>query len=106
MENHIIRILNQFFELEKKVHKLADARKLHRNLKRIHAAFEEMGYVLHDPLGEKYDETRTDCSANIIGTQHQDLIISEVIKPIIYLDQDGVKQIIQLGVVIAEGRRE
>jgi hypothetical protein len=101
MEKHIIRILNQFFELEKKVEKLPEAGSLYRNLKRIKSGFEEMGFHTHIPLGENYTETRTDCVATIAGELSPNLIIIEVIKPIIYQDQAGIKQIIQQGVVIA-----
>jgi hypothetical protein len=40
---------------------------------------------IHDPLGEPYNETRTDCEAEIGGNNLQNLFISNVIKPIICL---------------------
>lgn len=97
-----LRMINQLYELEKKIAKLSEANSLNRNLKRIKSGFESLGYVMETPIGEAYDETRTDCEATIVGTQTENLIIREVIKPIIYIDEEGTKQIVQRGVVIAE----
>lgn len=102
----LLRIINQVYELEKKVSKLPDPKSLNRNLKRIISGFEELGFYIDMPIGEAYDETRTDCDASIVGPETQNLIIKEVIKPIIYLDHEGTKQIVQRGVVIAESQNE
>ena len=99
-----IFILNQVFDMEKKVAKLPDARSLTRNLNRIKQSFSEIGLNYHDPTGEAYNETRTDCEATISGESVENLYIEEVIKPIIRLQQDGFHTIIQRGVVIVRAK--
>ncbi len=91
-----LRIINQTFEIEKKA---AGQTAILRHVERIKNTFEELGYQIHNPIGERYDETRTDCDASIAGAMAERLVVKEVIKPIIR--QDG--RIIQNGVVIVEG---
>jgi hypothetical protein len=100
----LLRMLNQLFELEKKVDKLEARTSLNRNLKRLKEGMEELGLSYENPLGEPYDETRTDCDASISGSSTDNLYIVEVIKPIVFQQVDGVKQMIQRGVVIVEGK--
>lgn len=99
-----IRIINQIFEIEKKANKLQETNSIGRNFRRIKQELEEMGIRYHNPTGEAYDETRTDCEASISGTSTQSLVITEVIKPIIRLEKDGFTQIIQRGIVVVEGK--
>lgn len=99
-----LRIINQFFELEKKIKSLEGADSAMRNVDRIKNYFEEMGYFVSNPIGEPYSETRTDCEASIAGTSTENLYIQEVIKPIVrYVSQNG-SQIVQKGIVIAVSR--
>ena len=95
-----IFILNQVFDMEKKVSKLVDGKSLVRNLRRIKQSFSELGLSYYDPTGESYNETRTDCEATISGTSTENLYIEEVIKPIIRFEKEGFNRIIQRGVVI------
>jgi hypothetical protein len=106
MENvkHHLKIINQFFEIEKKLAALNGAESAQRNVERIKSYFEEMGYQIHNPLGESYSETRTDCEASIAGASAENLYINEVIKPIVRYLQEGQPQIIQKGVVITRSR--
>lgn len=108
-------VLNQVFELEKKINNLQDPGSLMRNVNRIKESFESLPAQLSnqpvsirykDPIGEKYDETRTDCDANIAGTSTENLIITEVIKPIIYMQHNAINHIIQKGVVVVEGKNK
>ncbi|MEM9985913.1 MAG: hypothetical protein AAF804_12555, partial [Bacteroidota bacterium] len=62
-----LTIINQIFDLQKKVQDLSQAKSLGRNLTRMQGAVTELGFVWHDPTGENYDETRTDCEASIVG---------------------------------------
>ena len=96
----IKNILNQLFEIEKKVAQQPLEKSINRNLKRLKAPFETLGYWYHNPIGEKYTLTRLDCEATISGTATDNLVIMEVIKPIIYFQQNGQNQIIQKGIVI------
>ena len=97
----IKNILNQLFEIEKKVTQQPLEKSINRNLKRLKAPFEALGYRYHNPIGEKYALTRLDCEATISGASTDNLVIMEVIKPIIYFQQNGQNQIIQKGIVIA-----
>lgn len=99
----LIRIINQIFEIEKKAHRLETGSSVMRNIRRIRDSFEEMGFTYDNPIGESYDETRTDCEASISGTYLENLKITEVIKPVIRLNSDGFSQIVQRGIVIVEG---
>ena len=100
----IIKVINQIFDMEKKIEVMSNNTSLQRNIRRIHSALEEMDIEYHNPLGEKFDETRTDCEATISGDSTQKLRITEVIKPIITRKEGNFQQIIQKGVVIVEGK--
>jgi hypothetical protein len=104
MDKQHLMILNQLFDMEKKVSGNEAMGKLQRNIDRIKGYYEEMGLTYANPMGEKFNETRTDCEASIVGEQTDNLVITEVIKPIIYIKEHGQPYITQKGVVIVEGR--
>ncbi|MEM7370425.1 MAG: hypothetical protein AAF587_17580 [Bacteroidota bacterium] len=99
MLNHLIQLVNQVYEMEKKLARMENSSSLMRNLRRMKQELDQIGLSYHDPVGEPYDETRTDCDASISGVGDEDLVIQEVIKPII---REGGKfgQIIQRGIVV------
>jgi hypothetical protein len=97
----IVNIINQVFEVEKKL-QAQQAGSIQRNLDRIKSELSEMGYQYHSPLHEKWDETRTDCEANIVGSLRSKMIISDVIKPVVYQTDQSVKKIIQKAIVVVE----
>ena len=103
-QNHV-KIINQLFELEKKIAGKEELLSLLRNIERIKNTFEEMGLQVLNPIGEPYSETRTDCTASISGDSIENLYISNVIKPIVYEQQNGSRQLLQKGVVIAERKK-
>lgn len=108
--------MNQLFEIEKKTTYLKEENSIQRNLNKMKGIFEEeffkgsstIGLTYHNPLGESYTDTRTDCEATIQGTEIENLEITEVIKPIIfysYKDADKVlKIIVQPAVVIVQSK--
>ncbi|HUC80625.1 MAG TPA: hypothetical protein VMR70_06890 [Flavisolibacter sp.] len=96
----IITIINQVFEIEKKLG--ANGLPIQRNIDRIKAELSDMGYDYHNPLHEKWDETRTDCEANITGTLKTKMMITEVIKPVVHVKESGGKKIIQKAIVVVE----
>ena len=73
-----------------------------RNFIRLFNIFEEDGYIIQDPTGEAYSETRTDCEASISGRISAKMKITRTIKPIIYQRKDNGVQLLQKAVVIAE----
>ena len=109
-------ILNQVFEIEKKVSSIKEDNSIQRNLNKIKGILEEdffkngvtIGLSYHNPLGENYSDTRTDCDATIAGTGVENLEIVEVIKPIIYYayqENDRInKVIVQPAVVIVQSK--
>lgn len=98
-KQHLI-LLNQLFEIEKKTTGKPEFDPIRRHLDRLKTTLDDMGYRTHNPLGEPFSETRTDCQASIAGDSTQHLVITDVIKPIIYHQTDAQPTIVQLGVVI------
>ena len=77
---------------------------LERNFTRLFNLFEEDGFIIQDPTGESYTETRTDCEASISGRMGSKLVITRAIKPVIYQRIDGKMQLLQKAVVIVENK--
>lgn len=108
--------VNQIFEIEKKASFIKEDNSIQRNLNKMKGILEEeffkgsstIGLSYHNPIGENYSETRTDCEATIAGTTTDDLEIIEVIKPIIfysYQELDKIlKVIVQPAVVIVKSK--
>jgi hypothetical protein len=90
---------NLVFELEKK---LADNHSagVKRNVQRMKDVLDEAGILILDPLGEPYQETRTDLEANITSPARGALYIVDVIKPVLYAQEQQGKKLLQKGVVI------
>ena len=97
-----VLIINQLFEMQAKVKETGAAQNFERNFNRLFNIFEEDGYIIQDPTGEAYTETRTDCEASISGRIGSKMKITRTIKPIIYQKRDGNVQLLQKAVVIAE----
>ncbi len=108
--------MNQIFEIEKKATNLKEENSIQRNINKMKGIMEEeffkgtttIGLSFHNPLGESYTDTRTDCEATISGTSVENLEIIEVIKPIIfyaYQENDKtLKVIVQPAVVIVQSK--
>ncbi len=97
-ENMII-VINQFFEIEKKANN-RNISIFERNTNRLKNTFEEMGFNVIIPINETYNETRTDLTAHITSSNNKKLVITEVIKPIIYYKDNGKFVLVQKGNVI------
>lgn len=99
----VFTVLNQVFEIERRLSKVEDPARFSRPLEKLKEAFnsDEAQFVIENPINQKYDITRTDVEATIAGTEHEGLVITEVLKPIIKLTCNGISRIIQKGVVIA-----
>jgi len=107
----LLETLNQVFEIEKKIEKIEEPNSISRNLNRIKNLFQErlpfeteIGLIMENPIRQPYDETRLDVDANISGEGTENLIIVEVIKPIIRLKQGGFNQLVQKGIVIVQSQ--
>lgn len=103
-----IDLLDQIFEIEKKVERLTEANSIGRNISRLKEMFEQLepdgGLTYHNPIGEPYKESRTDLEASIAGNSADNLVIMEVIKPIVRYRKGGVTLIVRKGVVVAESK--
>lgn len=97
-------LINQVFDMDRKVAKLNESNSLSRNLDRMKNKFQDLGLEMFNPLGEPYDETRTDCEANIAGASSDNLVITDVIKPIVRLRNGSASVIVQKAVVIVESK--
>jgi len=106
----ILTAINQLYEIEQKVNKLHDAGTLQRNVAKMKDAFEESGLAYEDPMGQAFKETRTDLDARISGSGTENLVVVEVIKPIIrYISTDGhgrFSVVVQKGIVVVGARKE
>ena len=97
-----ILIINQLFEMQAKAKEGGAQQSFERNFTRLFNIFEEDGYIIQDPTGEAYSDTRTDCEASISGRIGSKMKITRTIKPIIYQRTEGNVQLVQKGIVIAE----
>lgn len=107
-------LLDQLFEVERKLEKIQEENSITRNLIKMKDIFEniltnssgsDMGFTLHNPIGERYNETRLDLDASIAGASSENLIVTEVIKPIIRYKSGGSTLIARKAVVIVESRK-
>ena len=87
---------------------LSESNSIGRNVSRIKEIFEHLepdgGLLFHNPIGESYNETRTDIDASIAGDSAENLIITEVIKPIIRYRKGGISMIARKGIVVVESK--
>jgi hypothetical protein len=114
LPSHYLDLINQIFEIEKKASVLAETNSIQRNINKLKdllenefvvtTAGERVGLTFINPIGEDYDETRTDCEASIAGDSTENLFISEVIKPVIMIRFGGRNRIVQKGIVIAKSK--
>ena len=106
LENALVYIINQIFEIDRKLAKLPNGNAIKRHVENIKERFEGLGLIFQDPCGERYTDSRTDCEASIAGKSTDNLFIKDVIKPIIRSKKDGKTQIVQRAVVIVETQQE
>jgi hypothetical protein len=90
---------NLVFELEKKL-AINDSPAIKRNVERMRAVLEEAGIMMLNPMGDAYQETRTDLEANIVSPAKGALFVVDVIKPVLYAQQEQGRTLLQKGVVI------
>ncbi len=102
MTNNLVKLVNQFFEIKSKIADMDKESMFERNFNRVNNIFEEENFVIHDPTGESYSESRTDCEANIVGRIANKMRITKTLKPIIYQKNETGLHLIQKAVVIVE----
>jgi hypothetical protein len=107
-------LLDQLFEIERKLENIEESNSILRNLNKMKDIFEtnlfssstssEIGFTYDNPIGESYNETRLDLEASIAGNSTENLVIKEVIKPIIRYKSGGSTLIARKGVVVVESK--
>ena len=109
-----IDLLDQVFEIEKKLELINEPNSIARNISKMKEVFEnafgsitetDIGLLYHNPIGEAYSETRTDLEASIAGSLTTNLVVTEVIKPIIRFRSGGVNMIARKGVVVVASKK-
>ena len=107
----VVFLINQVFEIEFKTSKLTEKNSIHRNIQKLKEYFDERvcktcSLKYENPIGQDYDQTRTDVEASIAGEGVENLTIIDVIKPIIRLEDKatGTTSIIQKGIVIVQSK--
>lgn len=97
-----IHIINQLFEMQAKIKEVGVTQQFERNFNRLFSIFEEEGYMIQDPTGDEYTESRTDCEASISGRINTKMKITRTIKPVIYQRKNGGMLLLQKAVVMVE----
>lgn len=109
-----VDLLDQIFEVERKAEAIHEANSINRNINKMKEVFEnifstateaEAGLTYHNPIGEPYNDTRTDLEASIAGDSAENLFVTEVIKPIIRYRRGGTALIARKGVVVVESKK-
>ena len=101
-QRRLLIVLNQVFDIEKKLTMHGDPNNIKRNISRIKDAFEELGLFYEDPTGEDFQETRTDIEVSISGQGTESLKVVDVIKPIIRLGERRYSVVAQKGIAVVE----
>ncbi len=108
----LIDIINQLFEIEKKASEIQENNSIQRNVNKLKDIIlnnfidlngAELMYF--NPIGESFVDTRTDCEASIAGTSIENLVITEVIKPIIRYQKGDFNMIVQKAIVVVESKK-
>lgn len=100
--NTNLHIINQVFEIQARLKEKGGFDSFERNFNRLFGIFEENGFLVKDPTGESYTDSRTDCEASISGRLSTSMKIVKTIKPIIYQKAENNVQLLQKAVVLVE----
>lgn len=106
----IFGVINNLFEIEKKLENTSDDLNLKRNVERIRDILSselipnDKGVFYENPIGERFLETRTDLDATITGEGTENLYVTEVIKPVIRLGDKNFSRVVQKGIVLVQSK--
>jgi hypothetical protein len=95
-------LLNNLFEIERKLLRHGDPGNAKRNIDRIKDTLLVEGLFYEDPSGQPFKETRTDLEATISGESADNLFVTEVIKPIIRCGSEDFSHVVQKGIVVVQ----
>jgi len=113
-DKNYINLLDQMFEIERKLEVIKEPSSIERNISKIKDIFANIYATPSDPncrlfyripiIGDDYNETKTDLEASIAGESTENLVITEVIKPIIRWGKEGSSIVVRKGVVVVESK--
>jgi hypothetical protein len=104
---YLLTLLNNLYEIERKLAVHGDLGNAMRNVQRIHETMAESVQIFYeDPHGQSYDETRTDLEATITGSSTENLRVVEVIKPVVRIGTTSFSRVVQKGIVVVRDSRE
>jgi len=97
-----LMLLNNLYEIEKKLTIHGDSGNASRNVEKIKDILAGEQLFYEDPINQVFKETRTDLEATISGESTENLIVTEVVKPIIRYGNDQYSKVVQKGIVVVE----
>jgi hypothetical protein len=100
----ILVTLNNLYEVEKKLALHGDTGNAMRNVEKMKDVFVDMGVFYEDPMGQEFKETRTDLDVSISGSGTENLVVVEVIKPIVRAGEAAFSKVVQKGIVVVESK--
>ena len=108
-----LQLLNNVYEIEQKLSHHGDPGNAKRNVEQIKETLLtgkifslDGGLFFEDPFGQDFKETRTDLEASISGESTENLVVIEVIKPIIRYGTLEYSQVVQKGIVVVQTNGE
>lgn len=99
-----LQVLNNLCDIERKLALSDDPLNVRRNVERIKEAFEDQQFFYEDPMGQDFNETRSDLEASITGVGTENLKVVEVIKPIVRYGKKNLSRVVQKGIVVVESK--
>ena len=102
----VLTLMNNLYEIERKLAVHGDAGNASRNVEKMKAAFAEQNLFYEDPMDETFKETRTDLDATISGSGTENLVVVEVIKPIVRIGEATFSRVLQKGIVLVQSKDE
>lgn len=106
-----LTLLNNLYEIERKLAMHGDPGNAARNIEKMKDAFGEVGGIferyclfIEDPMGQPFKETRTDLEVSISGKGTNNLVVIEVIKPIIRVGGADFSRVVQKGIVVVQSK--
>lgn len=95
-----LMLLNNLYEIEKKLLVHGDKGNISRNVEKIKDILAGEQLFYEDPINQVFKETRTDLEATISGESTENLVVTEVIKPIIRHGNEQYSKVVQKGIVV------
>jgi hypothetical protein len=100
----LLTIANHLYDIERKLDRHGDPGGVGRNVERMKETLGVFRLFYEDPMGQPFQETRTDLEATISGAVITDLVVVEVIKPIIRVGQPEASVVVQKGIVVVQSK--